>query len=257
MFVLTFTTDVKVRADIFVQSIYGNVEVSADNGTYAGEKLKKKSPLLEPATFETRPGGLLKVQVNSIYLGLNQNSLLDVDRSATWSMYWGEVLIKTSHGLRIKTPSADVKTDQAEFILIVEKRRTKVLVVSGEVALLDRSSSQTLRLMPGASAWIGGLLVSGRRENSSILVAPFEDVLDALAMLGPYTQEELVGKRDSFLPIWKLAVKSISEGYQKEVERDIAQLKIYQEKDFVRRTENIKEDREIKRLFRAKALGLP
>jgi hypothetical protein len=257
VFTLAFTTDVKVRADIVMQSVQGDVEVEINRSeTLNRKEVLARSSFVEPLGVETFKNSSVKMTANSVYLGFDSNTFVEFEKEPVFKLYWGKVLVKLAHNILIKTPSGDVKSERGEFFVSVVSGKTKVTVISGEVSLFDRSSTETLRLMAGTTGWVGGLLVIGRRDKSSVGVLSFESTMEQLKQMGPYSAEELQGKYDTFLPIWKFAVKSVAEGYQKEISRDIASYSKYRQKVEAQKREDTLEQQTIKKLFRQKTLGL-
>lgn len=259
-FILAFTVDVKVRAEVIrINSYEGKVEV---------ERAQKKPLILtkdlkelsSPADVETHKRSHFKALLGEAYIASGSRSFYTVENEFSFKVYNGLFYLKTgpkAPSTKIVTPHGDITLETGEIILTVSDNRTTLSVVADKAVLHDRASQNKLPLSSGCKGWIGGLKANGERNRSKALAINMDFTLETLELLGPYTGSELKTKYDDLLINWRKAVEMVAKRNQETVESDFRKLASYQKSVKKRRAKRRSEIQKLKKKFRDSFLVLP
>jgi hypothetical protein len=260
---LTFTLDIKVKADTVVKKIIGNVHLIRQNETIAPVLGHSYSGAL---TLSALDSSKINLNIGQVEAGIEQKSLLEINNDEEIELYRGKVFI--SHNsksyidenqkmFKIKTPHGDITSVKPELIIDVSKTKTQVSVISGKVNLLDRASQKSVELVAGSYTWIGELLASGSHSRGNIEAIDFTECIKNIRDLSLKSDSEVQALTDTLRPVMRSLVEKLAEKNQKEIDEDFQKFKIYQisAQDSDRKAEKSRLD--LKRYYRQKTLGIP
>ncbi len=253
---LSFTMDIKVRADVTIHSATGHVDIQSGENSVA---VKQGQKILEPFEIQTFGGSIAKVSVNSMDIGLNEKTFLTVGKRHEVNLYWGTCLLHVPPGMAnnvmIKTHQGEVTTKGGEFLVSVKNSKTVVSVISGDVIIEDRSTSTIQRLRSGYRAWLGGLLATGAHARGTLEALDLNLTIEKLKLLGSYDSKEIQSRYDHLRPHWRQAVTDVATETQDQISGDLQtyhEIQVVQEK---RRLRELAEEAGFRRHFRDRATG--
>lgn len=255
---LTFTMDVKVRADVVLQSFAGQVEMEKDG--HLMENLKSRVKFSEPMSVQTFSKSHAKLMINSVYWGAGSQSFFEVSERPDFTVHHGFFFVRTPHSLKLKTHQGDLELTTGSFIIQADDHKTFITAIEGSAEVNERSSSRSQNVLAGYTTWIGDLLANGTHARGRPEACDFEVSVATMKWLGPDGTEkndDFQLRKDKFRIVWRRAVDDAAQGIQREVDAD---MKIYSTLEEARRRRAAEEKSEIirlKKMFRAKVLGVP
>jgi hypothetical protein len=266
---LSFTIDIKVKADVLFDTVKGQIEVEKAGSLVT---VADKTKMLEPLDVETFNRSLAKFSMNSIFLGLGEKTLVGCLDSPKIDFSWGTIFVSVpSAGLNskekkagsgngwfsVRTPQAEIGTSGGEFIAVVKDRKTTIHVVSGNVEMKDRSSGESQSLRAGYSDWMAGLNSNGAHVKGRPEAIDFDWVMAQTKTLSRFSVYEYQNRYDHLKPLWRQAVDDVSQQSHDQVVGDMQLLKDIQESDAKRDARHKREQAHLKKMFRDRSLGDP
>jgi hypothetical protein len=258
---LSLTLDIRVHADVTIKKAEGKYELEKSGKSVAPQV---SQVLQEPLSFETFKESSLKFFFNLVFIGISEQTLIDLNLTPELTLYKGKALINvvangqnSNDWFMVRTANAIFKTSDAEFIIDLKKEKSVLTVLSGKVVIEDRASQKKEIINAGYTTWVGGLLLRGEHARGNLEAIDFVETLKTLRDLSLLSNFEIQAKSDQLKPLWRKAVDAISENNQREFEKDFANLARYDANTKKLSIKRAHDEAELRRYFRHKTLGIP
>ncbi|MBK9293398.1 MAG: hypothetical protein IPM57_02980 [Oligoflexia bacterium] len=243
--VLSFSIEVKVKADDYL--------IENQNGKIEVEKLSDGS-----TDIQTYQAAQLKIKSGGVSLGVNQNSFITLSKKK--QIHIGSVFVQTNDisNFILHTKHGKILADKnSTYLVNVNKSKTTVMVLLGEVSLSDRINTQSKKIEAGYQVSIGGLFTDGKKYWSELSAHDMRLAENAINLFSDTANESKNIELDHVRIAWKKAVDDVSIQAQNKVREGLKILHKYQQEEEKRRIASDLERKEIKKIFREKTLGLP
>ena len=260
---LCFIIDIKVKADVVVESVKGQAEFERNHEILSADFLAKLPSQFEAQELDvqTFDGGSVRFLMGENHVGMASGSILSVSKDQIVNFAQGKAFFsipKKNPVLKIQTPQGLIEAAGAEFLLDVSDGKTKVSVLSGGVGLKDRAANKEIQITSGYASWLGGLQATGAHAKPARPEAcEMQKVMEQVKPLMGWSEKEYQGRFDALSQFWKEAVVKVGVDEQGVLDNDIKTLNqiLKNEKDFEDRRN--KEQAKLRKLFKEKTVGLP
>lgn len=249
--ILSFTLDIKVRADLKKPCADTIHEQSGD--------MEMDEVALGSCDIESFKGAKLRFTSAGTYFGFKDKTFITVNKNQV-ELHNGTVFVRTKSkdSFSLHSKEALVKSDQpSEFFVTSQDEETTVAVVSGQVQLLTRVKNKPQILTAGYSSWVGGLQANGLRSQGKIEALDLNRYQDDFEVLGGISLKDKNIALDHLRIAWQAAVDKISQEEQQDVSKNMATLEKWLKDKQREHIKNEKYRLQVKEFFKAHALDLP